>query len=89
MTTTATYQRSLSSAANGSITPVSGKTHWLKPLAILCCMVNAVAAGAYGKFTYAEYPTGDVGDIDIPTSSNGKPVTIQRDKAFLRLPDLV
>ena len=62
----------------------SGRSHWLKRLAMMCCIVNSVSADTFGLFTYTEYtdrititgyPTTAVGSVVIPTSINGKPVT--------------
>ncbi|MCX6875306.1 MAG: hypothetical protein NTW21_16090 [Verrucomicrobia bacterium] len=36
---------------------ISGKAHWLKPLAIFCCLVNAVSADTLGLFTYTDNGT--------------------------------
>ena len=70
--------------------PLPGKSHWLKPLAILCCMVNAASAdtvGTFGLFTYTDngtsititdYPTSATGAVVIPAKippDTGKPVT--------------
>lgn len=70
---------------------VSGKSHWLKPLALLCCLVNAVSALPYGKFSYTDngtyitiigYPTTDVGAVEIPATIFSKPVKSIGDYAF-------
>ena len=56
----------------------------MKPLAILCCLVNAAAADTFGLFTYTDngttisitgYPTSATGAISIPSTIVGKPVT--------------
>ncbi len=75
----------------GEKNQVSDKFHWLKPLAILCCLVNVSAADTFGLFTYTSdgssititdcRPEG-VADIDIPASIVGKPVTHIGPSAF-------
>lgn len=66
-------------------------SHWLWPLAILCCMVNAVSADTFGLFTYSingstiaitDYPDTATGDVVIPANIVGKPVTSIGDSAF-------
>ena len=62
-----------------------GKSRWLSPLIVLCCMVNAVSAETFGLFTYTDngtyimiagYPATAGGTVEIPASIVGKPVTI-------------
>ncbi|MCX6868411.1 MAG: leucine-rich repeat domain-containing protein [Verrucomicrobia bacterium] len=74
--------------------PVAGKCRWLEPLAILCCMVNALSADTYGLFTYTvnggevtitDYPTDAEGAVVIPAKippDTGNPVTRIGDAAF-------
>lgn len=74
----------------------SGKSHWLRPLLALCCMVNAVTADQFGFFTYTDNGksisidgyTGAGGAVAIPASIVGKPVTSIGDWAFSGCIDL-
>jgi hypothetical protein len=78
----------------GFNTRVAGKSRWLEPLAILCCMVNALSADTYGLFTYTVnggevtitgYPTDAEGAVVIPAKlppDIGNPVTRIGDAAF-------
>ena len=71
-----------------------GKSRWLMPLAIPCCMVNAVLADTFGLFTYTDngpsititdYPATGVGAVVIPAKippDTGKPVTSIGNSAF-------
>ena len=70
---------------------VLSKSHWWKPLAILCCLVNIVVADTFGNFTYTDngtsititdYPPYAVGDVVIPQTINGKPVVAIGQSAF-------
>ena len=60
-------------------------------LALLCCMVNSLSAATFGLFTYTDngtsititrYPTTEVGNVEIPSTISGKPVTNIADSAF-------
>lgn len=78
----------------GIHTRVAGKSRWLEPLVILCCMVNALSADTYGLFTYTVnggevsitgYPTAAEGAVVIPAKippDTGNPVTRIGDAAF-------
>ena len=71
-----------------------GKSRWLMPLAILCCLVNAVLADTFGLFTYTDngtsititdYPSSATGAVVIPAKippDTGKPVTSIGNYAF-------
>jgi hypothetical protein len=70
---------------------VRSKSLWLKSLAILCCMVNALSADQFGNYTYTDngtsititgYPDTALGAVEIPESIVGKPVTSIGDSAF-------
>lgn len=68
------------------------RVEWLKPLMILCCMVNTLSAQiSFGDFTYSEfgrevtitgYSKGRSGACVIPASINGYPVVRIGDRAF-------
>jgi hypothetical protein len=56
----------------------------MMPFVLLCCMVSTVSADTFGLFTYTnngtsititDYPTTEVGSVEIPPSIAGKPVT--------------
>jgi hypothetical protein len=76
----------------GANKQVSVKSHWLKPLAILCCLLPATVQAL--DFTYTDNGTtititgytGSGGAVDIPASividTVSKPVTILGDAAF-------
>ena len=83
MKTASTYQRTAcpilaaipTTGQAGLKKPRPGKFRWLKPLAILCSLVNAAAADTFGLFTYTDngttititdYPTKEVGAVEIP-----------------------
>ncbi|MCX6878708.1 MAG: leucine-rich repeat domain-containing protein [Verrucomicrobia bacterium] len=95
MTTNTRHQRPLpaprSSTRQTTRLRLSGESRWLKPLAILCVLVNAVLADTFGLFTYTDngtkititdYPDGEVGAVAIPASIIGKPVTSIGSNAF-------
>ena len=80
-----------STTSTGRERRLAGKPHWLKPLAILCCLVNAAAADTFGLFTYTDngtsititdYPVTEVGAVEIPASIAGNPVTSIGNLAF-------
>ncbi|MCX6874437.1 MAG: leucine-rich repeat protein [Verrucomicrobia bacterium] len=63
---------------------IEGKSHWLKPLAVLCCLVHSAVADTFGLFTYTDngtyititdYPETATGAVNIPSTIVGKPVT--------------
>ncbi|MCX6877449.1 MAG: leucine-rich repeat protein [Verrucomicrobia bacterium] len=70
----------------------SGRPRWLVPLALLCRLVQPLAADQFGNFTYTDtgteitingYVSNDnVGTVTIPESIAGKPVTRIGDQAF-------
>ncbi|MFA6288500.1 MAG: leucine-rich repeat domain-containing protein [Opitutaceae bacterium] len=58
---------------------------------VLCCMASALSAATFGDFTYTDdgtsititgFPTSVVGDVAIPATINGEPVTSIGDQAF-------
>ncbi len=60
-------------------------------LVLLCLSAAPVSAEQYGLFTYkvaggtveiTDYPTGAVGDVEIPAEIDGMPVTVIGDQAF-------
>jgi hypothetical protein len=70
---------------------VSGISLVLKIAVILCLIANVLPAETFGKFTYidygteiaiTDYPTTEVGAVEIPSTINGKPVTIIDADAF-------
>jgi uncharacterized repeat protein (TIGR02543 family) len=79
---------------------IGGKSHWLRPLAILACMIRTVSAETFGDFTYMvennwphfipaikiiNFNQYGSGDVVIPASINGVPVT-SIGKGYLTLP---
>jgi uncharacterized repeat protein (TIGR02543 family) len=96
MRTNTTRQRALPQSearARGRI-KAPNKSHWLKPLAILCCLVNAVSGVTFGVFDYDEFPhpdhrititrcsTGAEGAVIIPATINDHPVIGIKASAF-------
>jgi hypothetical protein len=69
----------------------SGTPRVLHIAVMLCLMANVLPAETFGKFTYTDngteititdYPTAEVGEVEIPSSINGKPVTSIGGSAF-------
>ncbi|MEX1114759.1 MAG: leucine-rich repeat protein [Akkermansiaceae bacterium] len=76
---------------------VSRKSNWLKPLAILCCLVNAATADEqFGDYTYYNYGSavsitgysGAGGAVVIPATIDGLPVIGISQWAFYEISEL-
>jgi hypothetical protein len=74
-----------------SIIQPTHKSSWLKPLAILCCMLSAASSATFENLTYTDngtsititgYVNPPTGALVIPSNIIGKPVTSIGDNAF-------